>query len=100
MIVYCLQAVKTCIRLDCQCFGFVLSHANCTPFFNRSTKIVIEKNRFFAILKVLFSTPSQKMHFSSSLPILLLFSGGSKNYFSVQIRGLTGHFTRKKHFVG
>ena len=52
----------------------VLAHANCTPFFSpKHLDFVTEKNGFFAILKILFFKPSQKMHFSSLLPIACCF---------------------------
>ena len=52
----------------------VLAHANCTPFFSpKHLDFVTEKNIFFAILKILFFKFSQKMHFSSVLPIFCCF---------------------------
>ena len=51
-----------------------LAHANCTPFFSpKHLDFVTKKNIFFAILKILFFKPSQKMHFSSVLPIFCCF---------------------------
>ena len=56
------------------CPPYVLAHANCIPFFSpKHLDFVTEKIFFFAILKILFFKPSQKMHFSSFLPIFCCF---------------------------
>ena len=75
-------------RLATVCSVF-LADANCTPCFNRSTKVFsLKKTVYFAILKILFSAPSRKMHFSSSLSIFLLFPGMSLNFVQSESEGL------------
>ena len=45
--------------------GSILSPRKLHPLFSpKHLDFVIEKNVFFAILKILFFKPSQKMHFS------------------------------------